>query len=78
MDPHQSIIDLCNAATPNQDNLCRNMDTLHIPMYPRQMDSTPLQSTTDLCNAATPNQDNLCRNMDTHIPQEDGPPINQP
>ena len=69
--PHQTTIDVCNAATPNQDSLCRNMDTLHIPMYPRQMDLH--QSTIDVCNTTTPNQNNLCRNTDTHIPQADAP-----
>ena len=74
------MIDLCNATTPNQEKLCRNMDTLHIPMYPRQM--TPHLLAIDLYNATTPNQENLYSNPDTvdipMYPRQMFPPINQP
>ena len=63
---HQSTIDLCNATTPNQDNLCRNTDTLHISMYPRQMDPLSIDYRSLQCYYAL-NQNNAYVEIWIHI-----------
>ena len=56
-------IDLCNATTLNEDNLCRNMDILHIPMA----DGPPLLSIDHWNTTTLYYFDLVFRNMESHI-----------